>query len=111
MRTRLGLGLAAVTTMVLLVAACTTEQAPTAETQHATGIVVSLESPALGRVDSFELLTPDGETLAFDTSGTTFDPGFPVSHLSEHQLISEPVAVTYRSEDGVLVVTKLEDGS
>jgi hypothetical protein len=75
-----------------------------------TGIVISIDSPGLGRVDSFELLTPDGRTLSFDSSETQFRSEFPISHLSEHQLLSDPIEVTYREDGERLVVIKLDDG-
>jgi hypothetical protein len=73
------------------------------------GIVYSVDSPALGRVDSFELLTPEGEILAFDTSGLRFRPEFPAAHLSEHQILGDPIEVTFRSEGDRRVVTQLDD--
>jgi hypothetical protein len=73
------------------------------------GIVYSVDSPALGRVDSFQLLTKDGDVLTFDTSQLRFQPEFPAAHLSEHQVAGEPIEVTYRTEGDRLVVTKLDD--
>jgi hypothetical protein len=78
-------------------------------TLEATGIVLSVDSPALGRVDSFELLTQDGEQLTFDSSELPFDPSFPVSHVAEHQMTSEPVRVYYAIDGDRLVVIALAD--
>jgi hypothetical protein len=80
---------------------------PTLEQQ--VGIVYSVDSPALGRVDSFELLTRDGRILRFDTAQLRFRPEFPASHLSEHQIIGDPIEVTYRRDADRLVVTQLDD--
>jgi hypothetical protein len=80
---------------------------PTLEQQ--VGIVYSVDSPSLGRVDSFELLTPEGEILTFDTSGLRFRPEFPAAHLSEHQVLGDPIEVTFRSEGERRVVTQLDD--
>jgi hypothetical protein len=74
-----------------------------------TGVVVSLDSPALGQVDGFELLTQEGTILAFDTTELEFDPDFPASHVAEHQVLGDPVRVTYRADGDRLVVTQLED--
>jgi hypothetical protein len=74
-----------------------------------TGVIVSIDSPALGRVDGFELRTGDGRVLAFDTRDLRFDPGFPAAHLSEHLLTTEPVRVTYRRVDDRNVVVRLAD--
>jgi hypothetical protein len=74
-----------------------------------TGIVVEVESPALGRVDSFRLLTTEGQMLTFDTRSLTFRPEFPAAHLIEHQVIGDLIVVTYRQDGQRLVVTQLDD--
>lgn len=79
--------------------------------QQEAGVVLSVDSPVLGRVDSFELLTPDGETLLFDTSDLRFRSEFPASHLSEHRLLGDRIVVTYRQDGARLVVTQLDDES
>ncbi len=89
--------------VVALVAACE----PTLK--QATGIVVSVDSPALGQVDAFELLTQEGETLTFDTSELRFRSEFPASHLFEHQVIGDDIVVTYKHDGARLVVTQLDD--
>jgi len=73
------------------------------------GIVLSIDSPSLGRVDSFELLNDDGEVIVFDTSELRFRPEFPAPHLAEHQVLGDRIVVTYRVEDGRLMVTQLDD--
>lgn len=77
--------------------------------QQETGIVLSVDSPALGRVDSFELLTADGERLVFDTSSLEFRPEFPAPHLSEHQVLGDRIVVTYKTDGERLVATQLDD--
>ncbi len=74
-----------------------------------TGIVIGVDSPGLGRVDSFRLLTSGGETLTFDTSSLEFRSEFPAPHLAEHQIIGDRIVVTYKSDGGRLVVTQLDD--
>ena len=78
--------------------------------QQETGIVISVDSPAFGRVDGFELLTPDGRTVAFDTTELAFRPEFPAPHLNEHRLLADPIVVTYRTDGDRQVVTQLDDG-
>jgi hypothetical protein len=78
--------------------------------ERATGIVYSVDSPALGRVDSFELLDREGLIRVFDTTGLRFRQEFPAAHLSEHQVLGDPIVVTYRTEGDRLVVTQLDDG-
>ena len=80
---------------------------PTLEQQ--VGIVYSVDSPSLGQVEGFELLVPDGRILTFDTTELRFRPEFPAAHLSEHQVLSDPIEVTYRTEGDRLVVTQLDD--
>jgi len=88
---------------ILLVAACQ----PTL--QQETGIVLSVDSPTLGQVDSFELLTADGEIVTFDTSELRFRREFPAPHLSEHQMLGDRIVVTYKTEGDRLLVTQLDD--
>jgi hypothetical protein len=88
-----------------LVAACE----PTLQQQS--GVVVDIDSPALGRVDSFELLTTDGERLLFDTTEMEFRSEFPAPHLAEHRLLGDRIVVTYKRDDERRVVTQLDDDS
>ena len=77
--------------------------------QQETGIVVGVDSPGLGRVDRFELLTLEGERLSFDTSELQFRSEFPAPHLSEHQVIGDHIVVTYKTDGDRLIVTQLDD--
>ncbi len=90
-------------TLSLLVLACE----PTLRQQ--TGIVVGVDSPGLGRVDSFQLLTSGGDTLTFDTSSLEFRSEFPAAHLAEHQIIGDRILVTFKQHADRLVVTQLDD--
>ncbi len=101
-RTLLGAMLA--TLLVMPMAACE----PTL--QQETGVVIEVDSPALGRVDSFRLLTTSGQMLTFDTASLAFRPEFPASHLTEHQVIGDLIVVTYRQDGERLIVTQLDDG-
>lgn len=77
--------------------------------QQETGVVLRVDSPSLGRVDSFDLATSEGEILTFDTSSLEFRPEFPASHLTEHRAIGDRIVVTYRRDGDRLVVTQLDD--
>jgi hypothetical protein len=77
--------------------------------QQETGVVIDIDSPALGRVDRFELLTPDGERIVFDSSELEFRSEFPAAHLAEHRVIGDRIVVTYRQDGNRLVVTQLDD--
>lgn len=92
---------------VVLVAAAALACEPTLQQQH--GVVIEVDSPALGRVDSFTLLTPEGEMLDFDTTEMEFRAEFPVSHLNEHKVLGDRIEVTFRQDGDRLVVTQLDD--
>ena len=77
--------------------------------QQETGVVIDLDSPVLGRVDSFELLTQDGERITFDTSQLEFRAEFPAPHLAEHRVIGDRIIVTFRADGDRLLVTQLDD--
>lgn len=102
-RTLLG---AMLTTLLVLPVAAGCEPA----LQQETGVVIEVDSPALGRVDSFRLLTTSGQMLTFDTAALAFRPEFPASHLTEHQVIGDLIVVTYRQDGERRIVTQLDDG-
>jgi hypothetical protein len=77
--------------------------------QQETGVVIGIDSPALGRVDSFVLLNGDGERLTFDTTELEFRSEFPAPHLAEHRVIGDRIVVTYKTDGDRLVVTQLDD--
>ncbi len=77
--------------------------------QQATGVVIDVDAPSLGRVDSFELLTSTGERLTFDTTELDFRPEFPAPHLAEHRVIGDQIVVTYKTDGERLVATQLDD--
>jgi hypothetical protein len=89
-------------------AGCQGTAAPPGE-QEAVGLVMTVDAPAHGRVDGFELMTRDGTRLTFDTTDMAPDPDFPVAHLSEHLALAAPIRVTYRADGERLVVTGLAD--
>lgn len=75
----------------------------------AAGIVVAVEAPA-GEVTGFTLRTQKGETVQFAIGTLEFDDtAFGASHLVEHAVTLQPVAVGYRVEDGRNVVHRLVD--
>ncbi|MEX1295086.1 MAG: hypothetical protein AB1Z67_02835 [Candidatus Limnocylindrales bacterium] len=77
--------------------------------QQESGVVLEIDSPSLGRVDSFVLLTREGERLTFDTTELDFRPEFPAPHLAEHRVIGDTIVVTYKTDGDRLVVTQLDD--
>ena len=77
--------------------------------QQETGVVIDLDSPALGRVDSFVLLNSEGERLTFDTTELEFRTEFPAPHLAEHRVIGDQIVVTYKTDGDRRIVTQLDD--
>jgi hypothetical protein len=92
---------------LMLVAAAVLACEPTLQQQS--GVVIEVDSPALGRVDSFTLLTPEGEMVDFDTTEMAFRAEFPASHLNEHKVLGDRIEVTFRQDGDRLVVTQLDD--
>jgi hypothetical protein len=75
----------------------------------AAGIVISLEAPA-GEVVGFTLRTQQGETIPFVIGTLEVDgAAFAASHLAEHAVTLQPIAVGYRVRDGVNVVHRMVD--
>ncbi len=74
------------------------------------GVIVAVDASSLSDVRGFTLLLRDGSRIAF-TLGTLEDPtAFPPGHLEEHEATSAPVRVSFRVENGVPVVFRLDDG-
>ena len=99
----------AVALAVLALVAALTLVACEPTLQQEQGVVVSVDSPAFGQVDGFELLTKDGEVVTFDTSELEFRPEFTAPHLSEHQMLADKIVVTYKTVGERRIVTQLDD--
>ena len=75
----------------------------------AAGIVVAVDAPA-GEVTGFTLRTQQGETQVFVIGVLEVDDAaFAASHLVEHAVTLQPVAVGYRVRDGQNVAHRLVD--
>ena len=72
-----------------------------------TGVVVEFQGD-LVTVESFTVQTPQGERLQFVPAADA-DFGFPLPHLKEHMVSSEPVEVRYVDEDDQLIATSVSD--
>ena len=67
----------------------------------AAGIVIAVDAPA-GEVTGFTLRTQQGETIRFVIGELETDgAAFAASHLVEHAVTLQPIAVGYRVQDGV----------
>lgn len=77
--------------------------------RSAAGIVVALDATG-GQVTGFTLRTQRGETLTFVVGELEVDgAAFPASHLAEHAVTLQPIAVAYRVQDGRNVVHRMVD--
>jgi hypothetical protein len=77
--------------------------------EAAAGIVIALDATG-GQVSGFTLRTQDGRTIPF-VIGTLEADGaaFPASHLAEHAVTLQPIAVAYRVEGGRNIAHRLVD--
>ncbi len=73
------------------------------------GIILTIDSSGLTQVHGFTLRTSEGEVLSFTIGQLDNPTQFPPGHLAEHQASASPVRVFFRSEQGSLVVYRLED--
>ena len=75
----------------------------------AAGLVVAVDAPA-GEVTGFTLRTGQGETIPFVIGTLEIDgAAFAASHLVEHAVTLQPIAVAYRVRDGRNVVHRMVD--
>jgi uncharacterized lipoprotein YajG len=88
---------------ILLLAACGDPG------RSAAGIVAALDASG-GQVTGFTLRTQDGATMTFEIGELETDgAAFPASHLAEHAVTLQPIAVGYRVQDGQNVVHRMVD--
>ena len=73
------------------------------------GVIVAVDSRGLDDIRAFSLRTGDGTILEFDLREMRDTAAFPLGHLAEHQATAEPVRVSFRDEDGVLIATAIDD--
>jgi len=82
----------------------------TTECGQARGVVVAVDGPSLGQVDTFSLRTPDGVMLTFSVERLELNGGGkPAPHLREHLLDGLPIVVDYRVDDGRHVALRYLD--
>lgn len=94
-----------------MLAACGGDEEPPDRTPEAprelTGVILSIDSEGLGRINSFELKEGD------DTYDIFIDPevdyGFNIGHLNEHLSSGQPVRVDLKSREGKLYAQSIVD--
>lgn len=98
-----GVALAGLLAAAVVVGACGEPARATA------GIVVALDAGG-GSVAGFTLRTPEGELIPFVIGELEVDgAAFAASHLAEHAVTLQPIAVAYRVVDGRNVVHRMVD--
>lgn len=85
-----------------LLAGCGSAPAP----QQVRGLVLSVQAATFTQIASFTLRAEDGTTLDFVVEENV---GMTPSHLREHGALGEPVTVTFRRADGLLIATRIDD--
>ncbi len=84
-----------------------------APTRTAHGVLLSVDSPSLQRVDRFTLRTDDGQELDF-VAAPDFNQGtshvMTPGHMRQHMALAEPMTVTYREDNGRLLALNAVDG-
>jgi len=109
LRTRRSPGWRPVAPVALLFAASFVMSACGDPGKAAAGLVVAVDAPA-GEVTGFTLRTEQGETIPFVIGTLEIDgAAFAASHLVEHAVTLQPIAVGYRVRDGRNVVLRMVD--
>jgi hypothetical protein len=80
-----------------------------APVQTATGVVVAVDSPSIGRVDEVTVRTDDGQVVRFDVRRLDINNGLPAQHLNEHLASGIPIVVEYVVEGGRNVALRYND--
>ena len=72
-----------------------------------TGVIVGIDSEALGEVESFDL--KDGDTIHTLYIDPTIEYSFPLGHLHEHLETAQPVKCKVEERDGKLYAQTIDD--
>jgi hypothetical protein len=75
------------------------------------GVVVGVDSPSLGKINSFQLRLSDGSVVKLSMGVLENPTQFSPSHLLSHQASSVPIRAFYLLQDGVPMVYRLEDAT
>ncbi len=75
------------------------------------GVVVSVDTPSLGKVNGFDLRLADGSTLTLKVGVLENPTQFSPSHLLAHEATSVPIRAFYHLDNGTPVVYRLEDAN
>ena len=106
MKVKLALG--AIAMIALISGACTdvARNKDLNSIQTVSGLVIMVEARAITEIKLVRIIDEEGITWNF----TTIRPlDFTPSHLREHMVRGDPVTVTFRKVDDLLVAERLED--
>ena len=96
--------------LALLVGSCTpVPTPPPIPASPVVGVVVRIDSPSLGVVKEFDLLTPNGQTVTLAVGVLENAQQFSLSHLATHEATGVPVRAYYQLQGGRPFVYRLED--
>jgi hypothetical protein len=94
------------------VVGCSTPAAPAGETRTAHGVLLSVESPSIQRVERFTMRTDDGQELNF-TAAPDFNANashaMSPGHMRQHMALADAVTITYREQNGALIALNATD--
>ncbi len=90
---------------------CAPMPSPSIPSSPVVGVVVRIDTPSLGVINEFDLLTPDGHTVTLGMGQLENALQFSPSHLATHMATGVPVRAFYRLRDGRPLVYRLEDAA
>ena len=70
------------------------------------GAVIDVQAASLLQIASLKLRTEAGEIVDLTVEG---DVGVSPGHLREHMALGDPVAVTVRYADGLVIAQRIDD--
>ena len=88
-------------------AACGSDEAPSPNaTETVRGVVVEVEAASLLELESLIVLDDAGKEWTFVARGYR---GFTPSHLNEHRVLGDSIAVNFHRENATLVIDDITD--
>jgi hypothetical protein len=82
--------------------------------QTVRGVLLEVDSPGIQQVNRFTLRTDAGQEMVF-VAAPDFNAGsshvMTPGHMRQHMALADPVAVTYREENGTLVALSATDAT
>ena len=103
--------------VLLLLVGCSAAPAigpPGTQTQTARGVLLDVVSPSIRQLDRFTLRADDGQLMTF-VADANFNAGaahmMTPGHMRQHMALADPVIVTYRLENGILVALSATDAN